>query len=215
MKIVEAELVKIAVNTFITTKISYANFLGAMCVEIGANVDVVTNAVGQGYRIGKKYSAMPAAPYGGPCFPRDNRALAYAAKQVGVHPYIPIATDLVNDQTLNRILGTILTNSVKDKLSVGVLGLAYKPETSVTDESLGTKLVNLLGKTNIEVRTGGPGDGTNHVLGADIIVFANPCKEFDKLIAAWENKIVLDPWGRFSEYKSRAKKYYSFGRGGK
>jgi UDPglucose 6-dehydrogenase len=214
MKIVEAELVKIAVNTFITTKISYANFLGAICAEIGADVDIVNAAVGRDSRIGNKY-LRSGGPYGGPCFPRDNRALAYVAKTVSVHPYIPIATDMVNDQTLNRILGTILANSTRDKLSVGILGMAYKPETGVTDESLGTKLVSLLGKTNITVRTGGPGEGTNFVLGSDIIVFANPCKEFQKLIARWEDKIVLDPWGQFSEYEKVAKKYYSFGRGGK
>ena len=214
MKIIEAELVKIAVNTYITMKISYANFLGAICAEIGADVDTVTSAVGKDSRVTPKY-LRSGGPYGGPCFPRDNRAIAYAAKKVGVHPYLPMATDMVNDQTLNRILGTILTNSRKDKLSVGILGLAYKPETGVTDESLGTKLVSLLARTNIAVRAGGPGEGTNDVLGADIVVFANPCKEFDKLIAKWEDKIVLDPWGRFPEYKNVAKKYYSFGRGGK
>jgi len=74
MNLVNAELAKISVNTFVTTKISYANMLSEICEQIpGADVDVVTNAIGQDSRIGKKY-LRGATGYGGPCFPRDNVA---------------------------------------------------------------------------------------------------------------------------------------------
>lgn len=76
MNWVNAELCKIAVNTYVTTKISYANMIADMCDHLdGADADVVTDALGADSRIGKKY-IKGAIGYGGPCFPRDNKAFA-------------------------------------------------------------------------------------------------------------------------------------------
>ncbi len=78
MNFVNAELTKISVNTFVTTKISYANMLADICDRLpGADVDVVTNAVGMDSRIGRKY-LKGALGYGGPCFPRDNVAFGHS-----------------------------------------------------------------------------------------------------------------------------------------
>ena len=72
---VNAEITKIAVNTFVTTKISYANMLAEICEQLpGGDVDVVTGALGVDRRIGHAY-LRGAVGYGGPCFPRDNAAL--------------------------------------------------------------------------------------------------------------------------------------------
>ena len=76
MNWVNAELCKIAVNTYVTTKISYANMIAGMCDRLpGADADVVTHALGADSRIGRKY-IKGAIAYGGPCFPRDNKAFA-------------------------------------------------------------------------------------------------------------------------------------------
>ena len=76
MSLVNAELTKIAVNTYVTMKISYANRLADMCERLpGADVDAVTGALGLDTRIGRKY-LRGAIAYGGPCFPRDNKAFA-------------------------------------------------------------------------------------------------------------------------------------------
>ncbi|MFN3329538.1 MAG: nucleotide sugar dehydrogenase, partial [Pyrinomonadaceae bacterium] len=84
MSIENAELTKIAVNTFVTTKITFANMLAEICEKIpGGNVDVVTKALGMDSRIGHKY-LKGALGYGGPCFPRDNIALSFIAKELGV-----------------------------------------------------------------------------------------------------------------------------------
>ena len=81
MSIVDAEITKIAVNTFVTTKISYANMLAEICERLpGANAAVVAATVGLDSRIGRAY-LTPATAYGGPCFPRDNAALAALARQ--------------------------------------------------------------------------------------------------------------------------------------
>jgi len=76
MNFINAEITKLAVNTYITTKISYANMLARLCEKLpDADVNVVTDALGLDTRIGAKY-LKGAVSYGGPCFPRDNRALA-------------------------------------------------------------------------------------------------------------------------------------------
>src|SRR5207248_1487779 len=96
MNFVNAELSKLAVNTFITTKISYANMLAQVCETLpGADVDVVTSAIGCDTRIGQKY-LKGALGYGGPCFPRDNLAFAALAGHNGVPALLAEATHDLN-----------------------------------------------------------------------------------------------------------------------
>jgi len=95
MNLVNAELCKISVNTFVTTKISYANMIADMCDHLpGADADVVTRAVGADSRIGRKY-LKPAIGYGGPCFPRDNKAFAALGRKLGVNTALAEATDAI------------------------------------------------------------------------------------------------------------------------
>jgi UDPglucose 6-dehydrogenase len=83
MNLLNAEITKLSVNAFVTTKISFANMLARMCELLpGASVDVVTAALGLDSRIGAKY-LKGAVSYGGPCFPRDNLALAAFARGIG------------------------------------------------------------------------------------------------------------------------------------
>ena len=78
-----AELTKIAVNAFVTTKITFANMLADMCAKIpGGDVDVVSDALGLDSRIGRKY-LTGGLGFGGPCFPRDNVALGFIAGVLG------------------------------------------------------------------------------------------------------------------------------------
>src|SRR5262249_41972017 len=103
MNLVNAELTKLAVNTFITTKISYANMLARVCERLpGADVNVVTAAVGMDSRIGKK-SLKGAVSYGGPCFPRDNRAFAALARQARAQATLAEVTDLFNRQQIDHL----------------------------------------------------------------------------------------------------------------
>ena len=91
-----AEITKLAVNCFITTKISYANMIGDIAEKTpGANKFNILAAVGGDKRIGNS-CLKPGYGFGGPCFPRDNRALGYYAEKMGVIPHIPEATDNAN-----------------------------------------------------------------------------------------------------------------------
>jgi UDPglucose 6-dehydrogenase len=139
MNFVNAELTKIAVNTYVTTKISYANMLADICDRIpGADVDVVTKAVGTDSRIGGKY-LRGAIGYGGPCFPRDNVAFASLARSLGAHAELAEATDTINRYQVERVMGAVLAR-LPDGGTVGILGLSYKPDTSVVEQSQGVAL---------------------------------------------------------------------------
>jgi len=139
MNFVNAELTKIAVNTYVTTKISYANMLADICDRLpGADVDVVTQAVGSDSRVGGRY-LRGAIGYGGPCFPRDNIAFASLARSLGARAELAEATDTVNQYQVERVLGAVQAR-LPDGGTVGILGLAYKPDTSVVEQSQGLML---------------------------------------------------------------------------
>ena len=143
MNFVNAELAKIAVNTFVTTKISYANMLADICDRLPeADVDVVTQAIGTDSRVGSKY-LKGALGYGGPCFPRDNVAFSALARSIGARAEIAEATDAINRYQIERVLGAIDARC-SGSGPIGVLGLSYKPYTAVVDESQGVALVDRL-----------------------------------------------------------------------
>ena len=120
MSFVNAELTKISVNTYVTTKISYANMLAEMCDHLpGADVDVVSAAVGSDTRVGSKY-IKGAIGYGGPCFPRDNKAFAALGRKLGVRCDLAEATDLINDHQIERLIGAVQAHS-RPGQRVGVL----------------------------------------------------------------------------------------------
>jgi UDPglucose 6-dehydrogenase len=150
MSLVEAELTKIAVNTYVTMKISYANTLADLCERLpGADVESVTDAVGLDTRIGRKY-LRGALAYGGPCFPRDNKAFAVLARDVGAEPLLAEATDAVNVIQIDR-LARAVQSRLNDGDGVGILGLAYKPDTAVIEESPGVALARVLGEAGYDV----------------------------------------------------------------
>src|SRR5579862_1370680 len=142
MNWMNAEIAKIAINTFITTKISFANMLSDICQRLqGADVDIVTEALGLDTRIGSKY-IKAAVGFGGPCFPRDNLALAALGNKIGAHTSLASATQQTNQYQNDRLLDLIKTYDKSKK--VGILGLSYKPGTYVTEESQGIHLANHL-----------------------------------------------------------------------
>lgn len=150
MSFVNAELTKISVNTYVTTKISYANMLAAVCEQVpGADVDVVTGAVGLDSRIGRKY-LKGALSYGGPCFPRDNVAFAAMARRVGAEAVLAEATHKTNRLHTER-LGEFVLNLLDGEATVGVLGLSYKPGTGVVEESPGIALARYLTERSVPV----------------------------------------------------------------
>ena len=148
MSFVNAEITKLAVNTYVTTKISFANLLARISERLpGANVDVITKALGLDTRIGTKY-LKGAVSYGGPCFPRDNLALAELARELGVPPDLAQAVDRFN-RSQNLWLASLVQSLAKGP--VGILGLTYKPGTDVVEEAVGFLLAKELADRNVKV----------------------------------------------------------------
>ena len=119
-----AEIMKLSVNCFVTTKISFANMIGDIAdATPGAQKDDILRAVGSDSRVGNK-CILPGYGFGGPCFPRDNRALGTYARSVGVEPTLCDATD-----EYNRLHAEIMTKTLLDQnLDRYVISdVAYKP----------------------------------------------------------------------------------------
>jgi len=150
MTIENAELTKIALNTFVTTKITYANMLAELCEKIpGGDVDIVTDAIGTDSRIGSNY-LKGSLGYGGPCFPRDNAALSFLAQAVGVDAGLAETTDRINRTRVETILQR-LEPYLKPGSTVAVLGLAYKPFSHSVEESQGIQMASILAARGFRV----------------------------------------------------------------
>jgi UDPglucose 6-dehydrogenase len=216
MSWVNAELTKLAVNTFVTTKISYANMLAELCERLpGADVDVVTAALGKDSRIGSKY-LRGALGYGGPCFPRDNIALAALARSLGTEATVAEATDAVNRRQVERVV-SLVGRLAPAPTTVAVLGMAYKPGTSVVEESQGVMIARALAAAGHIVLIADPlaldaaivvlDDAVEPVsaeaavANADVVVIATPAQEFAALAPdcfavanGAARKVVVDCW---------------------
>ena len=130
-----AELTKIAVNCFLTTKVSYANQVGQVMIKDGmeSEVDIVLNAIGSDSRIGTKYLGFGFG-FGGPCFPRAHRAFAAYARAVGVNHAIGETTDNFNNEHSN-FLRDYYVNKNKGELPFCFKYLTYKPGIDILTES--------------------------------------------------------------------------------
>jgi len=213
MSIENAELTKLALNTFITTKITFANMIGELCEHIpGGNAELVTQALGLDKRIGPKYLTS-AIGYGGPCFPRDNAALSFFAKQLTVSAELAEVTDKLNRQYPQKSIDHI-KSFLRSGMTAAVLGLAYKPLTNVIEESQGIYLVRELIAFGIDIIAYDPlsKDSAMQVLGnsvlicdsigdclskSDIVFITTPDDEFKAITVdmfSGKEKVVVDYW---------------------
>ena len=134
MSIPSAELTKISVNSYVTMKITFANMLGEVAEHIpGADIDDVTDALGNDKRIGSAY-LKSGLGYGGPCFPRDNRAFAAVAARRGVHVPFASKTDEYNQSVMDRWTANI-QRTISPLEPVAIVGTSYKPGTAFAEES--------------------------------------------------------------------------------
>jgi UDPglucose 6-dehydrogenase len=206
MSFINAEIAKISLNSYVTSRISFANMLARICERLpGANVDAVTAAIGLDRRVGPKY-LKGAISYGGPCFPRDNVALANLARQLGAPAEIAETTDQFNRSQITWLAG-LVQDYLQEGETAGILGLTYKPHTDVVEEAAGSLLALELAGRGIPVVAYDPAGGANaaRLLGqkarmaatpqecieqATVVVLATPWPEF--------TRIPLDQWARHS-----------------
>jgi UDPglucose 6-dehydrogenase len=137
-----AELAKMAHNSFITMKITYANFLASICEKVpNGDVDQVTKIIGSDRRVGS-LCLRGGLGFGGPCLPRDNRALSYVAKTCNVDATLLEAVDNFNNSIPARVT-RIIEELPIDTKNIGVLGVAYKANTANFENSQALEICNL------------------------------------------------------------------------
>jgi UDPglucose 6-dehydrogenase len=203
MSRLNAEITKLSLNSYITMKISFANMLARICERMpGADVDTVTSAIGTDSRIGPKY-LKGSVNYGGPCFPRDNRALASLATDLGTSSDLPTTVDRFNRFQIQE-LANLIENTAKGR--VVVLGMSYKLGTSVTEESTGTLLLQELRDRKIPI------DSCVSEY-TDTVVVTLPYKDLSDVAWNWSDMTLIDCWRSVSYLKPQVKKYIGLGQG--
>ena len=235
MSLENAELAKISINAFVTTKITFANMLAELCAAIpGGDVDVVSDAIGLDSRIGRKY-LTGGLGFGGPCFPRDNVALAFIADALGARSDLVATTDRLNRSLAERILKQLKAR-VPREVTVAILGLSYKPSSHVIEESQAIVMAKAFLEYGSRVLAYDPlaGEAANLELGgrvlildnardclrdADVVLIATPDPEFKELAARdfqveGRTVVVVDFWRILSDRLSNTEgiDYLPYGR---
>ena len=147
LKPIEAEIVKISLNGYITTKISYANMISDLCDNLSADKYAVLHAIGSDSRIGNKYF-RPGNSFGGPCFPRDTKALKQLMDQNGIESSLLAATTQYNQEHIYFQVQQLLRESRDDYV---IENVCYKENSTIPliEESAKLKIAHelvLMGK---------------------------------------------------------------------
>jgi UDPglucose 6-dehydrogenase len=190
-----AEMIKYASNAFLATRISFINEIANICEKLGADVKEV--AIGMGYdkRIGHHFLDAGVG-YGGSCFPKDVKALAHMATTHGTHPQLLKAVMDINQyqrihiiQKLRDLLGTKLNDK-----TVGLLGLAFKPNTDDMRESPAAEIARTLLREGAEVKGYDP--VAMHVA-AKIVPQMQLASDVYDLVQGCDAVVLVTEWNEF------------------
>jgi UDPglucose 6-dehydrogenase len=232
-----AELTKYAANAFLAVKISFINEVADLCEAVDADVQDVARGIGLDNRIGPKF--LHAGPgYGGSCFPKDTLALLQTAETAGVEQRIVATTVKVNDDRKSSMVERVsraLGGNLADK-RVGVLGLAFKPNTDDMREAPSIPLIKGLVERGAAVAAFDPvarhqaeqvlsgidfaPDAYAAATGADALVIVTEWDEFraldlEKIAASMRGKTLVDLRNVYDreEAEEAGLAYYGVGRG--
>ena len=239
MKLHNAELAKISLNSYCTLKITFANILAEICENLpGGDVNVVTNAIGDDARIGRKY-LKGGLSYGGPCFPRDNRAFVYTATKFGVKNVLADKTDDINNyQRCNR-MPTKIIEILKERNTneIAILGLTYKNDTTLIEESAAISIIRALSTEGINIAVYDPAGMDEAKMefksmpnvkctisikecleGKSVCFIATPWDEFkdltpDDFLNAMKEPTIFDAWGLYNFSEENGIDYRQIGQG--
>lgn len=228
MKITEAEIAKIAINSYVTSKISFSNQISEICEKVPGTSSVnVLDAIGSDSRIGQSYLKQGTS-YGGPCFPRDNKAFAKFASSIGVFLDLAYATDAINNRQNDRLI-SVLKKVAPNARNILMVGVSYKKDTDVTEESPALNFItkntdyNLFiyddnvknTATLINVSYASLSEVMNNSLDIDVAILFVPSSSYESIPKLLRNNVVLiDFWGNWDQYRnSKDLKYLKIGEG--
>jgi len=210
-----AEMIKYASNAFLAMKISFINEIASICEKLGADVKLVAQGMGMDARIGAAF-LNAGLGYGGSCFPKDVKALTYMAEVNGLHPQLLRAVMDINRDQRRRVILHLreLLGNLRGK-TIGLLGLAFKPNTDDIREAAAIDLAHMLSNEGANLRAYDPVamDNAHQIL--DGVKFCNDAYQ----VAAGADAVVLvTEWNEFKQldmprlYASMARKIFLDGR---
>lgn len=202
----EAEISKIAINSFVTMKISFSNTLSQIS-DYEKNVDVskILNTIGFDKRIGHKYLSLGGL-FAGPCFPRDNLNFSKYLSKAKVNNVIPNSIDKINNIQLFRYIKIYndLKKIINHKPQIGICGISYKENTPLTTKSPGEQLYNYFKNKNkvivydtiINKKYKTEKNINSFFKKSDVIFVCYKNEKFSQLgkIKSNKKKIIIDLW---------------------
>ena len=199
-----AEMIKYASNAYLANRISFINEIASICEALGADVKEV--AVGMGYdkRIGSSYLDAGVG-YGGSCFPKDVKALEHMASIHGCHPQLLRAVMEINRdqrrlvvQKLRDLLGTL------DEKVIGILGLAFKPNTDDMRDAPAAEIIHLLQNEGARIKAYDP---VAMEVAKGVLNTVTYCANAYEVAEGSDALVVMTEWNEFKHLdRARIKK---------
>jgi UDPglucose 6-dehydrogenase len=220
-----AEMIKYASNAFLAMKISFINEMASICEKLGADVKLVAQGMGMDARIGAAF-LNAGLGFGGSCFPKDVKALTYMAEVNGLHPQLLRAVMDINRDQRRRVVLNLreMLGGLRGK-TIGLLGLAFKPNTDDIREAAAIDLAHMLSNEGANLRAYDPvamenahrmldgvkfcADAYEVAAGADAVILVTEWNEFKQLdmqriYASMTHKIFLDGRNIYEPAEMRA-----------
>lgn len=210
-----AEMIKYASNAFLAMKISFINEIASICEKLGADVKMVAAGMGQDQRIGAAF-LNAGLGFGGSCFPKDVKALTYMAEVNGLHPQLLRAVMDINRDQRRRVVLHLreLMGNLRGK-TVGLLGLAFKPNTDDIREAAAIDLAHMLANEGANLRAYDPVAMENAHRILDGVTF---CTDAYEVADGADAVILVTEWNEFKQldmprlYESMHRKIFLDGR---
>ncbi|MDQ1626672.1 MAG: UDPglucose 6-dehydrogenase [Actinomycetota bacterium] len=189
-----AEMIKMASNAFLSTRISFINEIANVCELVGADVTAVAEGMGLDHRLGRHF-LKAGIGFGGSCFPKDISALKQLAGNSGYHFQLLSSVIEVNELQKRRVIGK-LQKHLGDlrQRRVALLGLAFKPGTDDMREAPSLVLASRLLAEAAEVRTWDPVASAEHLLPA-----ATQCPTVEKAVEGADAAVIVTEWPELAD----------------
>jgi UDPglucose 6-dehydrogenase len=225
--IINIETAKFVLNLALVNKISFINTVTEFCEKVGADIDCISEILKLDPRIAGKKMFTGGLGFGGPCFPRDVVAFKKVSDNFGASSYLCDAIQQVNQEQISRSIQLIESFHKK---RISILGITYKPNTSVTEASQALEIAHALQRKGYEVLIYDPSGAEEAkrqlkgvkfvdnmkkcVRDGEIVFIAVPWSEFSELGAKDFNEaqVIIDVW-RVLRNKQLPCKYVAYGLG--
>ena len=200
--VASAELIKLASNAFLATKISFINEIANVCEEVGADVSVVANGMGLDDRIGPHF-LRPGIGFGGSCFPKDVNALKQLAGNSGYHFQLLTSVIEVNELQKRRVVGKLEKHlgSLRGR-RIAMLGLAFKANTDDMREASSLVLAARLRSEGAEVIAYDP--VAMEKARAALVDGVDLAGSVLEAVTGADAAVIVTEWGEFRHLATRA-----------